>query len=182
MKNLKPCPRFLIPPEEVEFIPGLTTTGDTSVDENAVAARLESLEKNHEIVMKALNDIQKNIKYPAAVASVPAVELQTFPSLPLPADGAQNSFADRQQTPKIGQVHAIRERLLSTASNMSGNGTKRNRDEAKIDDRKESWAKVAGRGGRKKPKVRQGNSRINIAAGEEVVLPFDVYILSLIHI
>ena len=176
MKNLKPCPRFLIPPEEVEFIPGLTTTGDTSVDENAVAARLESLEKNHEIAMKALNDIQKNIKYPSAVASVPAVELQTFPSLPLPAAGAQNSFADRQQTPKIGQVHAIRERLLSTASNMSGNGTKRNRDEAKIDDRNESWAKVAGRGGRKKPKVRQGNSRINIAAGEEVVLPFDVYI------
>ena len=176
MKNLKPCPRFLIPPEEVEFIPGLTTTGDTSVDENTVAARLESLEKNHEIVMKALNDIQKNIKYPSAVASVPAVELQTFPSLPLPAAGAQNSFADRQQTPKIGQVHAIRERLLSTASNMSGNGIKRNRDEAKIDDRNESWAKVAGRGGRKKPKVRQGNSRINIAAGEEVVLPFDVYI------
>ena len=95
---------------------------------------MESLEKNHEIVMKALNDIQKNIKYPSAVASVPAIELQTFPSLPLPAAGAQNSFADRQQTPKIGQVHAIRERLLSTASNMSGNGTKRKRDEAKIAD------------------------------------------------
>ena len=50
LRNLETCPRFMLLPEEIEFIPSVTTTGETSIDEGTVSSRLESLEKSHEIV------------------------------------------------------------------------------------------------------------------------------------
>ena len=54
-----PCPRFIILPDQVEFIPGIPVTGDLSINELNVTSRLSSLEKNHDIVMKTLNDIHQ---------------------------------------------------------------------------------------------------------------------------
>ena len=44
------------------------------------------------------------------------------------------------------------------------------------DDKSDSWATVAGKGKRSKPKIQQGSGKVTVAQGENAILPFEVYI------
>ena len=171
LKNLQQCPRFMVPPDQIELIPGIPLTGDTSVNEATVNSRLDSLEKNHELVMKTLNEIRQSVtmkNLPLIQAQVPSGQLNhiTAPAIHLtpPTFGASNNIVNVADDRSRG-------RSSSTSSNRSA-GTKRSRDE--IEDNNENWAKVAARKG--KSKVQKGNSKVTITPGENAILPFDVYI------
>ena len=174
LKNLKPCPRFIIPPDQVEFIPGIPVTGDSSVNELTVTSRLNNLEKNHDVVMKTLNEIRQSMSsHMSAVVQTQAPASfgghAIGPSIHLipPSQGGQRTNA--------AAATSLRERSLSNSSNRS-TGSKRNRDEVSAEENSDSWATVAGKNKKKKPTVQQGNSKVSIAEGENVVLPFEVYI------
>ena len=172
LKNLVPCPRFMIPPEQVEYIPCIPITGNLTVNESTVTSRLESLEKNHEVVMQALKEIRQSVSVQASAvvqnqAPVSFMNQGAGPSIllcPPPVGGQKTSTAA-----------ASRERSLSVNSNKS-TSSKRSRDEALGDDKGDSWATVAGKGKRSKPKVQQGSGKVTISQSENAILPFDVYI------
>ena len=88
LKNLLPCPRFMIPPDQVELIPCIPITGNLTVIESTVTSRLESLEKNHEVVMQALKEIRQSVSLQASAviqnqAPVSFMNQNTGPSIHL---------------------------------------------------------------------------------------------------
>ena len=173
LKNLETCPRFVIPLEQVELLPGMPLSGDTAVSENSVTSRLESLEKNHDAVMKALHEIRQSVSFKASVPQ----ESRTAATVDITQGVGPSIHLCPPQGPvlsKPGNVLGVRDRSLSNSS-MRSAGSKRSRNEADIDDdRQGSWANVAGK--KPKPKVQQGKSKVTIAGGENAILPFDAYI------
>ena len=133
-------------------------------------SKLSSLDKNHNIVMKTLNDIRQSmLSHISATAQtqVPAsfVRHATGPSIHL--------FPPSHSSHKTGASTAAS--LRERSSNRSA-GSKRNRDEFSTEENTDSWATIAGKNKKKMPAVQQGNSKVSIAEGQHVVLPFDVYI------
>ena len=171
LKILVPCPRFMIPPDQVEFIPCIPVIGTSAVNEPTLTSRLESWEKNHDLVMKALQEIRQSVSSQAS-AVVPHQPPVSFMNHVSPSNHLCPPPLGGQKTSTAG---AVRERSLSATSNRSA-GSKRNREEALDDDKSDSWATVAGKGKKNKPKVQQGSGKVTVNQGENAILPFDVYI------
>ena len=173
LKNHEKCPRFIIPLEQVELLPGMPITGDLSVSESTVSSRLDSLEKNHDVVMKALDEIRKSLSFKTAVPNVGQSDMTqvSAPSVHLfpPHLGTAGSGSGLLKPSST----ELRTRTFSNSS-LRSTGSKRSRHEAEVDEDKDTYANVAGK--RPKPKVNQGKSKVTIAGSDNAILPFEAYI------
>ena len=158
------CPRFLVPMDKLDMVPGTIKRAHDADDHKAVSARLASLEKQNENIMKILEELRQ-----AAPTSFSNIASKT-PSFQLNGNHlhpAAVSGGDRGR-PAVAAPGGAGFRPRSSS------GTKRGLDDENGDNNGRPWSTAGPR--RRKPQI-QGCSKAKLSANvAKAIPPFEVVI------